>query len=446
MLGFYTILRRAVLSTALALALVAGVPCSAADQVVSTLLPSGLKVIVREGHVVNLVAVDIWVRAGTATETTANSGISHLVEHMIFKGTKKYGPGQADREIEGLGAELNGGTSRDYVHFYTTVASEYLPKALDVLADAITNAQFRPEEIEKERGVLSDEIARVDSDPVRRALNLFARTAYAGHPYGLPATGLKDSINGLSRDALLAYYAKYYTPGNTVVSVAGDVSAPDAVALVGKAFEGYKGAAAMQTALQDVTPITTPRTAVADSPDDKTHIVFGYLGPPISRFTDSCALDVVLALFGDSYGGRIASALNARGIAFGELQTDYMFLRGTTTFSTLVSVDPKDEDAAVEVIKSEYLRVAGDAVPDGELEQAKRTAVGGDLFDQETFSGQARALGLYESIGSYDLALKYGTTVSGIKGADVQDAAHRYFGAGNYCLVKLKPVGKGTPK
>ena len=418
-------------------------PADSAAQVSSAVLPNGTKVIIREGHTVNLAAVDIWVRAGSVHESSANNGISHFVEHMIFKATRKYGPGQADREIEGLGAELNGGTSKDWVHFYTTVASEYLPTALDVLSDAITNARFQSEDIDKERQVLTDEIARADSNPTQRAFNLFSSVVYATHPYGLTPTGSKEVIGKLTRDDLVAYYNRYYTPANTIVSIAGDVSTSDAVSLVRKSFSGFNRASTTGSAAPpDELPITTPREKQFDSRTSQAYVIFGYVAPPISRFNDACALDIILALLGDTHRGRICSALTEKGIQFGEIKTDFMSQRYPSAISTIVAVNPKDEDAVVDVLRAEYRRLADETVTAGELEQAQRLVAGGDLFDQETFSGQARSLGLYESIASYDLSMKYTPTVASITAADVSNVAARYFGMSNYCLVKIQP-GKG---
>ncbi len=428
-----------VILTALALS-------ASAAEVSYTTLPNGMKVIVREGHAVNLAAVDIWVRAGSVNETSANNGISHFVEHMIFKATKKYGPSEADREIEGLGAELNGGTSKDWVHFYTNVASEYLPAALDVLADALMNAQFRAEDIQKERQVLADEIARSDSNPTQRAFNLFSRAMYTAHPYGLPPMGSKDVIAGLTRDDLVAYYNRYYTPAHTIVSIAGDVSSSDAVAMVEKAFAGFSRTSnAGALTPPDEPPVTSPREKQFDSQTSQAYVVFGYAGPPISQFKDACVLDIILALLGDTNHGRIYSALTDKGIQFGEIKTDFMSQRYPSTICTVVAVDPKDEDAVVGVLKSQYQRLADEAVPAAELQQAQRVVTGGDLFDQETFAGQARSLGLYEAIGTYDLSLKYGPTVAGITAGDISSVARRYFGSNNYCLVRIEP-GKGQGK
>lgn len=412
-----------------------------ADEVSVTTLPNGMKVIVREGHAINLVAVDVWIRAGSVNETDATSGVSHFVEHMIFKATSKYGPGEMDRQIEGVGAELNGGTSRDWAHFYTTVASEYLPTALDVLANAVTNPQFKAEEIEKERRIILDEIARSDGNSSQHVFNLFSQAAFSVHPYRFPPTGMRESIARLTRDDLVTYYNRYYAPGNTCVVIAGDVSKSDAVALVEKAFAGFTTASRGDSIPVPMEPpITSPRVKRFESQKDQTYLVLGYFAPPASQFKEACALDVMLAILGDTYEGRISAALNAKGIQFGAINTDFISQRYPTTFSTLVSVAPKDADAVVSILLAEYSRLGSEPVSDAEFQLAKRLVEGGDLFDQETFAGQARALGLYESIASYDLALKYAPMVRSLTAADIMEVAAKCFGPINYCLARIEPA------
>lgn len=410
-------------------------------QVSVTTLPSGMKVIVREGHSINLAAVDIWIKAGSVNETSANNGVSHFVEHMIFKATEKYGPGQIDREIEGLGAELNGGTSRDYVHFYTTVASEYLPTALNVLADAITNARFNPEDMEKERQVILDEIARAESDSSRHAVSLFSRTAYTEHPYRMPPMGTKESISKLTRDELAAYYNQYYTPANTCVVIAGDVTRSNVPTLVQGAFSGYTKAAQANTAPPAELPLASPKIQEFRSTVSDTFIVLGYHAPPASEFREVCALDVALALLGDTYRGRVSMALNARNIRFNKVTTEFIVQRYPSTFSILVSANPEDADKVAPVLLTELRRLGNELIPKGELENAKRLVEGSDLYEQETFSGQARALGLYEMVASYDLALKYGSVVRSITASDITAAAAKYFTDTGYCMVTIRPEG-----
>lgn len=404
-----------------------------------------MKVIVREGHEINLVTVDVWVRAGSANETAANNGISHMVEHMLFKATKRFGPGQIDRELEGVGAELNGGTSRDWVHFYTTVASKYLPTAVDLLGDALSNPEFRQEDMDKERQVVLDEIARAESDPAHRALDLFYRTAFSAHPYKFSPTGDRDTVNKLTRDDLVGYYNQRYLPANTCVSIAGDVTRDDAVKLVAQAFSGYgrNGKDATPASIAVEPPIPSPRVQHFRGSSSQAYLVLGYLVPPASEAVEGCTLDVILAIIGDTYQGRIAADLNAARVKFTRIDTDYINQRYPTVFTVTAAVEPSDVERAASVILTEFARLRVESVSEGELVMAKQKVVGGDLFQQETFSGQARSLGLYESIASYSLALKYGAVASQINSSDVLFTAAKYFGPSNYCLVVVDPGAGG---
>jgi zinc protease len=408
-------------------------------EVFVTTLANGMKVIIKENHSINLAAVDVWVKAGSVNESPDKNGVAHFVEHMIFKATKKYGPGQIDREIEGLGAELNGGTSKDWVHFYTTVASEYLPVVLDALADAIINAQFRPEDIEKERQVILDEIARAENNPSQRAFDLFSQVAFSIHPYRLSPVGSRESVSKLTRDDLLTFYNRYYTPENTCVVIVGDVEYEVALELVKKAFAGFQSRSqTAESSLPFASEPTPGGTKVRHFPslNGKTYVVVGYPAPPVSEFIDACTLDVILALFGDTHRGRISSALNAQGISFSIISTDFIAQRYPTTFSVCVGINKGDTSAVISAILSEFRRLTQELVSDGELAHAKRVVEGSDLFEQETVSGQARALGLYESVASYDLALKYGETVRSITTERLMAVAKKYF-ASNDCYIAV---------
>lgn len=406
------------------------------DSVVT--LKSGMRVIVRERHTTNLAAIEVWVKAGSVNENPSQSGVSHMIEHMLFKATSKYGPGQIDREIEGVGAELNGGTSKDWVHFYTTAASGYVPNVLDLIADAITNPQFRAEDIEKERQVVLDEIARSESDTSWRATALFNRAAFESHPYALPSVGTKDIVKSLNRNDLVSYYKKHYTPENTYVVIVGDVSIRTAVQAVEKAFSGFVEAG-------------PPIDVQIPAPEKKQHVqrfkwtagdsyaILGFPAPPASEFSDACAFDVISTILGDTFRGRVMQSLTGAKIHFTKVTSDFLVQRYPSMIYVLVSTDQADLDKVPPIILSEFRRLASEEIPLGELSQAKARVVGSDMYEQETFSGQANVLGLYSSIGSSTMASDYGSTVMGLKASDISDCARRYFGGDDFTCIVVGP-------
>ncbi len=410
-------------------------------HITKTTLQNGMQLIVREGHSINLAAVDIWIKAGVVNETPETNGISHFIEHMIFKTTSKYASGQIDREIEGLGAELNGGTSKDWVHFYTTVNSAYLPSVIEILSDAIMGAQFKPEDVEKERQIILDEIARAESNPIKQTMNLFAKHFYGSHPYSLVPAGTREAISSLTRDELYAYYKKMYTPSNICVVITGDVTLEKATEMVKKSFEGFSNGSDNTTSeLPEPLKIPDEPSAVKyHLPYDKAHVVLGFAAASASELKESCILDTLLIILGDTKSGRIASALNDAKINYTYISTDFIDQKYTSAFSVHVVVDPKDTEIASSIILTQLLLLSYEPVSSNELLHAKRIVEGQHLFMQETFAGQARLLGMYNAIGSWDYSLKYGPTVQKLNAADITKTAIKYFSKNNYTLLVISP-------
>jgi predicted Zn-dependent peptidase len=220
--------------------------------------------------------------------------------------------------------------------------------------------------------------------------------------------------------------------------IAGEVSTDDAIKLVKKAFDGFQRRS-VQISLPVEPAPESPRIGYFASMTDQSYVVFGYRGPSASDFRDVCALDVLLTIMGDTYRGRVSSALIANKIQFSKITTDFVIQRYPSTFSVQVAVNPVDADRVAPILQSEFERLTREPVSFDELSQAKRVAEGSDLYEQETFAGQARALGLYQSIASYDLALKYGSTVHGISAGDLISVAQKYFADNNYCLARINP-------
>lgn len=407
----------------------------------TTVLPNGLRIIVHERREVNLAAVDVWVRTGSVNETEETSGITHFIEHTAFKRTKNYGPSEIDRTIEGVGAEINAATSRDWIHFYTTTASEHLPTALNVLSDVVMNPLFNEDDVDKERLVILDELAKMDSDPAYLAQSMFAKSIFGGHPYSLPPAGTAASIGSITAKELLDYYGRTFNPQSTIVVIDGDVYSDFAIAEVERAFSDWTPL--VQPVLRPdppaPEPIMTPRVERYQASINQAYVVLGFIAPGAHDLKEMCAFDLLLAMTGNTYQGRIASALNSKGIRFSRITSDYNPQKLPSAIKVTVAVDPRDTDKVAPALLTEFVRLTREAPAETELSAAKRTVIGGDMYDQETFSGQARVIGLYECIGTYRYAFDYSGTVGSITARDVNAIASKYIGENNYSLVILEP-------
>src|SRR6266852_4199047 len=201
-----------------------------------TVFPNALRLLVKEGHAVNLVAIQYWVRTGGFRETERNRGVAHFIEHLIFKGTDRYPEGGIDQEIEDLGGVLSAVTEKDWVMFGTTVASQYTGKALDVLGDALRHPKFRPADLELERRVIADEAAAQRLDPDRVVTDRLFHIAYPHHPYGSDVLGTPEMVKKMTRADVQQFFADQYTPSNATMVIVGDVDAATISARVRSAF------------------------------------------------------------------------------------------------------------------------------------------------------------------------------------------------------------------
>jgi zinc protease len=211
--------------------------------------------------------------------------------------------------------------------------------------------------------------------------------------------------------------------------------------MVKAAFSGMKSSpasAVREEAPEEPSP-TEPRVSRVKSPTSQAYVVTGYMGPSASDFKDACAMDVILVILGDTQSGRLSAAFAGAGVRFGKISSDFTTQKYPSTVSVLAATSPGAVDAAAGVIQKEFQRLAEEPVSDAELASAKRIVEGGDLFDQETYSGQARLLGLYDMVGTFDMSLRYASTVRSLSAEYIREAAKKYFKRGGEIRLVMEP-------
>ncbi|MGZ6125838.1 MAG: M16 family metallopeptidase, partial [Myxococcales bacterium] len=205
-------------------------------------LPNGLTLLVEENHAAPVVAIQVWMRVGSADERPDQAGLAHLHEHMLFKGTARRGPGEIARTIESCGGEINAWTSFDQTVYHVVLASQFFAEGMDVLADAVTSAAFDPDELQREIEVVCEEIKRSQDSPTRKLSRELFGLAFSRHPYGKPVIGTEESVRSFTREGILKFYRRWYRPENAVVIVVGDLREAEALALAEKLFAWPPGA------------------------------------------------------------------------------------------------------------------------------------------------------------------------------------------------------------
>src|SRR3954464_14730796 len=198
---------------------------------VRRVLDNGLTSLGEENHAAPVVAIQVWVRVGSADERSDEAGLAHLHEHMLFKGNARRGPGQIARTVEACGGEINAWTSFDQTVYHVVLASRFFAEGMDVLADAVTSAAFDRDELQREIEVVCEEIRRSQDSPTRKLSRELFALAFRRHPYGKPVIGTEESVRGFTRAGLLSFYRRWYRPENAVVIVVGDIREAGAVPL-----------------------------------------------------------------------------------------------------------------------------------------------------------------------------------------------------------------------
>ncbi len=195
-----------------------------------TTLPSGVRVVTERLPVVRSVALGFWIGAGSVIESHEQAGISHLLEHMLFRGSERYGSQEIDQIFDAMGAELNAGTDKESTSLYTRVLDRHLEKAFDVMADMLWRPRL--DELEAEREVVLEEIAMYEDDPQDRVFDVLGEAVYDTHPLGRPVIGRAEIVRATQREQLAAFHALHYTPQNIVISAAGSIDHDALVAMV----------------------------------------------------------------------------------------------------------------------------------------------------------------------------------------------------------------------
>jgi predicted Zn-dependent peptidase len=202
-------------------------------------LNNGVRILTEEIPHVRSISLGLWVRSGSRDEDEATSGISHFIEHMMFKGTEKRTARQIGEALEAVGGQLNAFTTKEYTCYYARVLDEHLDLAIDVLSDMFFNSRFNPNDIDTERRVVLEEISMYEDSPDELIHDLFARTVWAGHPLGRPILGSIKTVQSITRETLLEHLNYHYSPNRLVIAAAGRVTHDSLVEKLQPLFESW---------------------------------------------------------------------------------------------------------------------------------------------------------------------------------------------------------------
>ncbi len=354
------------------------------------LLPNGLRVVGERLPYLRSVSIGAWMHVGSMMEEKHESGLSHFLEHMVFKGTAKRNARQIAEEMDAVGGQLNAFTGRDCTCFYAKVIDEDVELAVDILSDLVRNASMDETELEKERGVILEEIAMDEDSPEDLVHEIMSRVQFGEQSPGQPILGPADQIAAYTRDDLLAFRSKHYGPNETVVAIAGSYDPDRVLALVTQYFGDWENRVA---SVQEQTwPVLTGKSALREKEAEQMHICLGYPGAHYG------SEDVYpLAVMNNVLGGAMSSRLFQRireelGLAYSVYSYPNTY-KGCGTFGIYVGVSPKNGEKALAEINGEIERFLREGITEKEFRDSKQQLRSGYLMGLESSGSRMQSLG-----------------------------------------------------
>ncbi|MBI3269977.1 MAG: insulinase family protein [Planctomycetes bacterium] len=408
-------------------------------------LDNGLVLILQEDHTAPLLTLQAWFKAGAIHENELlGCGMSHFVEHMLFKGTRRRGVGQFARDIAAAGGDLNAYTHFDRTVFHVHVRSDFFDAALDALADVIQHSTFPPEETEKEQEVILNELKSYLDNPDRVAHYLFHETLYHVHPFRFPIGGLVDQFRRLSREDLVRYYEKVYVPNNMLFVAVGDFRIPEALPKVRAAFEPYARKPLPPIYIPAEPRQTAPRTAIREFRTRVAKLRIGWHTVAISH-PDLFPLDVMASILGGGNASRLTRVLRDRkGLVF-DIDAGNHTPNDPGYFYVAANLDAANVDAARAAVLEEVHEFGLEPVTAEELASAKNRVEADFYYKRQTIEGQADALGVSEILtGGIGFDEVYLEGIRRVTPAEIQRVARTYFSDENLTVTALVPLSPPT--
>ena len=401
-------------------------------------LPNGLRVVGERLPYLRSVSIGVWLRVGSMMETPTENGLSHFLEHMVFKGTLKRTTRLIAEEMDAVGGQLNAFTGKDCTCLYAKVIDEDLPLAVDILSDLALNATLDEKEFAKERGVILEEIAMDEDSPEDLAHELLSQAMFGDQALAMPILGTAELIENYTREDLFVFRQKHYRPADTVVALAGNYDPAQVKALIEEHFGAWENAG--ERIAVPAMHTLTGQTRVKEKDTEQLHLCLGY--PGTAYGSEGIYPQAVL---NNLLGGAMSSRLFQRireelGMAYSIYTYPNSYL-GCGAFAVYAGVSPRNGAQVLEEIRKEMRRLLEEGISEKEFREAKTQLRGGYLLGLESPGGRMQSMG--RSLLLLDRTAMPENTIRQIESVtldDVMNAARRILSA-EPCLAA---AGKGT--
>jgi len=405
-------------------------------------LANGLTAVLQPHDAAEVAAVQLWVRAGARDEGPEEAGLSHFIEHLLFKGTPSRGPGVIDQTISGLGGEMNAATSQDWTYFHVVLPAARLEIALDILADAAQHAAFDPVEVERERHVVLEEIRRAEDTPSAALWRVLSRGHFGEHAYGRPVLGTAESIAGVPHGTILDYFRRSYVPNNATVVVAGSMPAAESREAVTRAFGGWAPSPLPPRSRRPPAPPGAPRRLRESKALHQTYLGMAWAGV-IPPDPDVYALDLLTTVLGQGRSSRLTQSLRERlGLVSGIGGSFYLQHDSGTIAVTARTTTARYSEIEAAVL-AEVTRLSEELVSEEELARALTAVEAEHAFSGETAEGSAYTLGTADTVWTLEFELGYIDAVRRVTREQMREAARRHLRPDRFTGAVIGPESAG---
>ncbi len=404
-----------------------------------TVLDNGLRVVTCRMPHTPSASICVFVGVGSRHETPEMAGASHLVEHLLFKGTsKRPAPGEISGVVEGVGGEVNAATEQELTVYWCKAARSYVEECLDLLIDMARGSIFDPEEVERERMVVLEEQNQINDYPNNRVEVMLDSLLWPDHPLGRDVSGTRESISEMTRDMMMEHYRRAYSPVNVVVSAAGSLSHDAVLRQIDSLTRGWPaGERPGGPPFRDEQH--EPRLAIEYRRTEQAHLSIGLPGLPLTH-PDRYALDLLSMVLGDGMSSRLFMEVREkRGLAY-DVHSSIVSFTDCGALTIGAGVDPKKLHTAAETILSE-LRKLRDGIPQDELEKAKRRMGGRLLLRMEDSRAVAAWAGSQEAqLGEVVEVDEVMGMIAAVSPDDVKRAANRLAASEKLNIAVVGPI------
>jgi zinc protease len=415
-------------------------------------LDNGLTVYILEEHKAPVATVQVWYHVGGRNELSGRTGLAHLLEHMMFKGTTNHGKGEYSRLIAKNGGSENAFTANDETVYFSTLSSDRVELALELEADRMSNLLLDPKEVALERNVVKEERrTRTDDDPQSLLVETAYAMAFPAHPYGRPVIGWMDDISGLTRDELAAFYHRYYVPNNATLVVVGDVTAAKLMPIIQRTFGAIPAKPVTDDPITPEQPQFGERRFILKREAQLPVVFMGYHVPNYHG-ADADALEVLGTIISSGKSSRLYQSLvyEQRIALSADGGYDPLSIDGDLFYFYGMAQPGHTHEELEAALDKEIARLQKEPVSDRELQKAKNGLLAGYIFGQDSNFFRAMQIGQTVNVGAgVDYIDSYVSRIQAVTKEEVQQAAKRYLLKDHRTvgyLVPLPPGGAGPPE